>query len=325
MGEENEEQTLVDEIGDFLSDTVPAGFEEFDDGIKDESFERPAKEEEEEEEEKIGEEEETSTEEKAEKEKVSTEEEEEETSEEKEKETPEKKDEVTEKKKDVEEKVEDKKEKKDEVDPALKAMQDQNALLLTRIEELSGKEPKKVEEPPAKKEEDNKPDTFAAAEVYDFVGEKDLDTILASKEEFNKFLSGIVNSTMNTTIENVYRNLPQVVSSQVTQQTSLKTYVDEFYKENADLLSVRKTVSAVANEVAAEQPDYGIEQIFKETEIRTRKMLGLKKVALEEDLEQKPFVKPPGRKPALPGKSGSRSGSSGKQLTTQQKHIGDVL
>ena len=203
-----------------------------------------------------------------------------------------------------------------EVDPTVKALQDQVATLLQKVETLQTPAEPKVETPAA--------DTLTQADVYDFVGEADLDTILSSKDEFNKFLSSVVNSTINTTTENIYKNLPSAVSSQVTQQNGLKAVVDEFYKENADLLPVRKTVAGVSNEVAAEHPEFTIEQIFKETETRTRAMLGLKKGEVPTEKPETSVQSKP-KKPALPGKQGGRAGDGKKKLSLQDRHIGDVL
>jgi len=212
-----------------------------------------------------------------------------------------------------------------DVDPTVKALQDQVATLLEKVESLQGAAPAA----PAAEADGETPttpasNTLAAAELYDFVGDADLDTILSSKDDFNKFLSNVVNSTINTTTENIYKNLPSAVSSQVTQQNGLKAIVDEFYEANADLLPVRKTVAAVSNEVAGEHPDFTLQQIFEETEIRTRKMLGLKKGEAVVEKPETPAATPP-KKPALPGKQGGRSGGGGKKLSVQDRHISDVL
>lgn len=203
------------------------------------------------------------------------------------------------------------------VDTLVAELRDQNATLQEQIKAIQEKMDAPAPEPEAQ------PMPIKEGELLDFVGEADLDAILSDKEEFNKFLSGVVNQVRNNTVEQVYRNLPQMVQTQVTSQQKLQTYVDEFYKANEDLLSVRKTVGAVANEVAAEHPEMQLDGIFSETETRVRKMLGLVKEATGKKSDSP--ANPDGQKPALPATGARRTGTTQTPLTGQAKHIMDVL
>ena len=195
--------------------------------------------------------------------------------------------------------------------------------LRNQIEELQASiaEMKKPQESGETGEADAKTMPIKDGEVLDFVGDQDLDELLSDKNKFNEFLSGVVNQVRNNTTEQVYRNLPQMVQTQVQSQNQLKTFVDEFYKQNEDLLPVRKTVGAVANEIAAEHPEYELNQLFSETEAKVRKMMGLKR-----DAQQAPeSSKSRTESPALPQRGARRTGERPKKLSGQDKHIQDVL
>lgn len=199
--------------------------------------------------------------------------------------------------------------------------------LRSQIEELQGMVAE-LKKAPAQEtsgdgeQQEPKQMTLKDGEVLDFVGEADLDELLSDKNKFNEFLSGFANQIRNNTTEQVYRNMPQMVQTQVQSQQQLKTYVDEFYKSNEDLLPVRKTVGAVANEISAEHPEYDLDTLFTETEAKVRKMMGLKKEALENKPQSSESRS---QSPALPQRGARRSGGGPKKLTGQEKHIQDVL
>ena len=207
-------------------------------------------------------------------------------------------------------------------DPTIEALKAQNEALMAQFEELQ----QKITSMQTPTEEEPPTQTVAQVGeggVMDFIGEEDLDEILSDKSKFNAFLSNVVNQVQTSTVENVYRNLPQMVQTQVSSQQKITTYVDEFYKANEDLLPVRKTVGAVANEVASEHPEMQLEQIFEETEKRVRTMLGLAKKAAQPP--QKSSTQPAGNSPALPKQGARRAGATAKRLSGQAKHIQDVL
>ena len=209
----------------------------------------------------------------------------------------------------------------------------QNATLLQTIEELQGQigQPAAPEAQQQATQQQQTTETvqpqvpsISAEQVHDFVGERDLDSVLADKNEFNKFMTEFAVAVTQNAVQRSYQSLPQMVNAQVQSQQTLQTYVTEFYKENEDLAAVKKTVGGVANQVAAEHPEYSLNQVFEETATRTRKLLGLEKKAKGEQPSDTPSD-PPAVSPALPKKGGSRKGGAGKALTGQAKHIQDVL
>ena len=211
-------------------------------------------------------------------------------------------------------------------DDKYKELKEQNAALLARVEELMGNSLQKPSEGTKPEATPTPAPVKKEGDVYDLVGEEDLDEILSSKEKFNSFMSRAINLSINSAVENTLRSMPQVVSAQVRQQQQMQTYVDEFYKENKDLEPVKKTVGAVANTVYSENPAFTLDEVFSETAKRVRTMLGLKKQAAPSaPAPQTPPAEKPSQKPALPGVQKSGARSQGVELTGQAKHIAEVL
>lgn len=122
--------------------------------------------------------------------------------------------------------------------------------------------------------------TKPQVEDIDFVGEADIDEILATKEGLNKLLSVVYKRGMEEasrlSAENILRSLPQTISTYVTQHLTLQETVKQFYDTNPDLVSVKKTVAAVANEIASENPGQELQTVFDEAAKRVRTMLNLR-------------------------------------------------
>lgn len=152
--------------------------------------------------------------------------------------------------------------------------------------------------------------------VFDFIGDEDIDDVVSTKEKFNQAMTRVVNLTAQT----IVRNLPSMVQTQVATHSSLREATESFYKENEDLLPVRKTVGNVADQVAAEHPDWTIPQLFEETANRTRKILGIKRSTTTPVNSPSSTVRP-----ALPNsqKSGRRGATT--PLDPQQKQILDII
>ena len=128
----------------------------------------------------------------------------------------------------------------------------------------------------------------------------DLDEVFSSPENFNKLLLAVHNNALEEasklTAERILSNLPQVMSQYVTQHLSMNKLVDDFYTANADLAPMKRTVTAVANEVSAEHPEYTTQQVFDETAKRTRSILKLQQipVASPQRTTKPAFVPPKG-------------------------------
>jgi len=201
-------------------------------------------------------------------------------------------------------------------------------LLTARVEELTvipGENAPETAQPSTPKEEPTPVPAPAlpaeTLEQVDFLGDLSIDDVLDTKDGLNKILNTVLARAVSFSTElsqkkvteNILLSVPSLVVGHIDRQTTVNKMVKDFYDVNKDLLSVRKTVGAVANTVHAEHPDWKLEEIFKEAGTRTRTLLGLKKQA-EGTKELDPaFVKKSGAKG--PRKTG----------TTIQDEIGEIL
>ena len=208
----------------------------------------------------------------------------------------------------------------------LARLRDQNKLLLERVE--AGYEPPPVkgeppkEEPP-KKEEPLKKET-PPSEPIDFVGDKTLEEVLDTKEGLNAFLNEVAKRLapkgdvdMEPVVERILTALPKIVQTQVTQQTAINELVADFYRENEDLLSARRTVGIYANEVHSENPDWETKKVFEEAGIRTRKALGMREKALRKERQS--------RSPGFASNRGARGRKGVDTRTELAKDIDDLV
>ena len=155
--------------------------------------------------------------------------------------------------------------------------------LLAEIDRLSGLVEPKVEIPPKKKEEEEekpkeeepKKDTEVDLTSYDFLKDLDMDDVASDPKILNKVLHEVIAKVQLRTTEQVLRSIPQVVMSQVNQQTYFKRMADKFYEDNTDLVNVRQVVKACTQQVQQANPEWEIEKVLKEAAVKTRETLGL--------------------------------------------------
>jgi hypothetical protein len=196
--------------------------------------------------------------------------------------------------------------------------------LMTKISDLaskieSGKSETKRDE--AKKEE---VEQKLEDKDVDFLGNEKLDDILGDPQKVNALLNKLRRATRDETSamtrESVLRSIPEVVKSSVSRFTAMREAVQDFYRENKDLVPHKKYLGIIANEVATENPDKELKWIFDKAAERTRKALKLA-ARKEEKAEDK------SKKPTLPGgsRSASRTGEKAGKLTGKAAEIDEML
>jgi len=118
---------------------------------------------------------------------------------------------------------------------------------------------------------------------HNFLEGLDIDDVLQSPEDLNNLLNKVYTRALNDAktlaAEQIMSTLPRTIATHYAQQTAQTKLVENFYNENKDLAYVKKTVAAVANDIATNHPDYTLDQVFNEAATRTRKMLGLRKTS----------------------------------------------
>jgi len=152
-------------------------------------------------------------------------------------------------------------------------------LLMAEVERLSGLLPGEVkveteeEKPvadnviPLKIDDDGK--------VHDFIGDIDMDDVASDPAVLNKILSQVIKRVQQQTTEQVLLSIPQVVMSQVNQQSHFKRMADKFYDDNKDLVNVKQVVRACAQQIQLANPEWEVEKVFAETATKTRETLGM--------------------------------------------------
>ena len=199
--------------------------------------------------------------------------------------------------------------------------------LTERVEELTNLEPGAPtptpvvapvpkEEPPVVEA----PPVVEEAAIVDFLEGAGVDDVLDNKEALNKLLNKVLTQATGVAQKKVYErvllSIPDLVLGHINRQSVVTKMVSDFYEVNEDLIPVKKTVGAIANTVHAEHPDWQLEEVFKESAVRTRDVLGLrKKVGKKEipNLESPAFAKVGG------GKTVKKAG------TALQDEINDLL
>lgn len=170
--------------------------------------------------------------------------------------------------------------------------------LLAEIERLSGLVPKPVTEV----SEEDKKDEKAEEVVHDFLKDLDMDDVSSDPAVLNKILLAVAAKVQQQTTEQVLRSIPQVVVSQVQQQTYFKRMSDKFYDDNKDLVNVKQVVRACAQQIQQSNPEWEIDKVFSEAAVKTRQTLGLtapvigetKEVETIGDLDDAAFAKSKG-------------------------------
>jgi hypothetical protein len=213
------------------------------------------------------------------------------------------------------------------VEDELSSLKSQNQALLEHVERISGQLLNGVKFPtiPATEQPQQSSQPSGAQPpmpggVPNFLGEITVDELLEDPAKLNLVLARVAQAAqdqaVNLASQQTLRSIPELVIGYITRHTAMNRLVDEFYKENTDLASVKQTVAAVANTVHSENPDWTLEKVFGETADRTRKLLGLRKQAQAQ-------VKPQTKKPAFAKNRGARR--EDPQIGGIQKEINDLL
>ena len=210
-------------------------------------------------------------------------------------------------------------------DDELAALREQNEALLKHVESLSSQViggamgiATKPEEQAATPEPEPIPQT--PNEVMNYLENTSIDDLLEDPEEFNAVLNQVSQRSTQTAVQSavqqVLRSVPELVMGYITRHSAMNRMVDDFYRENEDLVNVKQTVAAVANDIHAKNPELGVDEVFKQRAAHTRKLLGLKRQA-QTAARRKPA------KPAFAKAGGARQ--KAPAVDPIQREINDLL
>ncbi len=99
--------------------------------------------------------------------------------------------------------------------------------------------------------------------------DEELYEILGSVKNFNIFISNLTEHILRK----VMISVPDLVIHHIKNEQSYKIIKEKFFTDNPELVNYKPVVAQCLNEVAAEHPDWGIEQVFVESGIRSKKTI----------------------------------------------------
>lgn len=151
-----------------------------------------------------------------------------------------------------------------------------------------------------------KPDLDSLLEKVDFDG------IMENKEQFVGFIKDLVTSVAQNTQAYVQGVVPQTITSHM----SMQQVREQFYQDNPELDPVRPYVANIASTVAAEQPEWGLQEVLTEAAKRAKAALNIREVPA--------ILGGKGPSPTLPGsKGGGRKPAP--QKTALQNELDEFL
>jgi len=211
----------------------------------------------------------------------------------------------------------------------MEELQARIAKLTGRVEELTGdstlessKEESTKEEKPIEKESPKEELPKLEIDPQDFLGDTSIDDLVDDKDKFNEVLGKVCTKAVETAktqvFEKVLLAIPNIVLGHVNRSTVVGEMVKNFYTANEDLVAVKKTVSAVANNLHAENPDWDLDRVFKEAGPKTREVLGMRKQTVKKESGGK-FDNPAFRK------EGGGKPPAKRKDTSLQTEIDDLL
>ena len=113
-----------------------------------------------------------------------------------------------------------------------------------------------------------------------------------------------VEAASTRSAELTLKSIPQTVSKHIRQAQVMQETVNDFYRRNDDLSNVKPIVTAMANRIAADHPEYTVQQLFSASATETRKLLGIQ--AKSRTPATNGATKPPS-KPAFVGTKGGNN------------------
>jgi hypothetical protein len=163
----------------------------------------------------------------------------------------------------------------------------------------------------------------AASSVIKFIEkEEDLDKVLNSVDNFNAFMT----TALQKGNEQILTTIPQIITKLADQVVTQRMAVAEFYGANKDLAGNKAFVGMVANDIAAKNPGWNMQQIIEKLGEEVRNRLRLSGVATQPP--GAPVMQPPPSTPEAPAfvpGSGARQGAGGSSLTRMEKDIADMI
>lgn len=194
---------------------------------------------------------------------------------------------------------------------ASKAMGQRSSTVNLNQEEKSAEQ---IEEENKKEEQEPNKEKKVVRDLLPFVSDEVYEKALSDPSELNNLLNRVYDSAVSY----MTQSIPQLVGQMVNQQTQMKTLVDDFYKENEDLVPMKSYVGFIANELAAEHPDWAYDKLFGQVAKEVRKRVNISNKASSVENKAK------SQRPAFAKKPSGRSNVTSK-LNDLEQDIVDLM
>lgn len=191
------------------------------------------------------------------------------------------------------------------------------------LNQLTGvKVDKKTPEKQTGEHEEAGDDNPKPLDLAEIVGDLDLTDLVESPDKLVELLGKVINLTRQQTAADFASQLPKMVNKQATSVVDMHTLVGNFYRDNKDLSEVKQVVTAVAQSVGVENPEWDMTKVLVESAKRARKMLGISEKTAKPKARKK--VNRKGKKPAVPKKTKGKRKVASKKLSSMQKQINEM-
>ncbi len=210
--------------------------------------------------------------------------------------------------------------------PATPAMTDVEALQ-AKINELSAQLLEKSAAQPVKPTETPTPPAGATAttEVDDFLGDLDIDEVVAKPELFNKVLSQAVRQAQQQTIEMMLNSLPSLVQPVIRQTIAMEDSIKSFYSEHPLLGNFKQVVGTVANQLQAAEPQASFAELLPKVAQKAYEYLRIDPAGLPKTpATPTPQTQNP-KNAGLPSGGGSRQNNNTPAIPALEQEILDLM
>jgi len=118
--------------------------------------------------------------------------------------------------------------------------------------------------------------------IYNYFEGQDIDDVFSNADNINRLLNThgnrIIETAVNRAQEAIMKNLTGVFTHHLRQQLEARDVANEWLDANPDMKQCRELLGKIGSEIAADNPEMSIRQVFDESAKRIRTMLRAQKV-----------------------------------------------
>jgi hypothetical protein len=132
----------------------------------------------------------------------------------------------------------------------------------------------------------------------DYIGDQDIDEVVARPELFNKVINAAVNDAVEQVtarFEQAFASIPTMVQPAMRQTYAAERAIEHFFDEHKLLGNFRQVVGQVADQLQAENPKDSLADLLPKIAERSYQTLRIDPAAINKVVDNKP------QSPALPG------------------------